>query len=365
MVAAIAAVGVMMLVAMRRRAAPDHIPWENTIGGCSVRRVADGFVVDPLVRPLPPRLEMNIQGQDRWRSGDPSFDDAILICGDERWLAARMNAEMRHQILQLNLACSAHISGGRLRARPRKIFGGSHQLENAMQLAVRVAGLLAETIDVPRGIAENTRDPIAGVRKQCLGILIRDHLPGSKLIASELLTDLDPDVRFIAARHVGARGSDVLWDLAKDRGVAERLRALALAEYVHFSMVAEAHARLGTLLLEPQTSLVKAAIARAVQTIGGPFEKQMLAMLEEDDRTQLEAIKALARIGTLESVEPLLQLAKRSRADDEVRAMARQTVATIQNAARGEGGRLSVVEGEGAGKLSVAEGGELSVKEDT
>jgi hypothetical protein len=63
-------------------------------------------------------------------------------------------------------------------------------------------------------------------------------------------------------------------------------------------------------------------------------------------------------------VDPLLRLAARSSAADDVRALARRTVATIQSAARGEGGRLSVVEEESEGKLSVAEAGALSVKDD-
>jgi hypothetical protein len=362
--AAIAAVGVMIALTMRARAVRDALPRVEVHDGCTVRLDVDlaGFTVEP-VRAFPPRLEMNFGLQDRWTSGDTTFDRRVRITAEERWLLARLSEEVRGAILELDRVCSCYISEGVLRGR---VFAGPVRMRAAIQRAVRVALLLSEPIDVVSATADNARrDGIARVRKHCLTMLIRDHAPVSKALAHEMLQDPDPEVRLIAAEHAGPKAVSVLWELACDPTLSHQLRASAVGKYVALEMFDEARAKLLTLASEHQPAPIRAAVARAARMIGGPFEPVLIGMLKSDDDVVLrEAVKALARIGTIASVEPLLLLAARSSAADDVRSWARRTVATIQSAQRGESGRLSVVEPSADGKLSVAEGGRLSMEDD-
>jgi hypothetical protein len=348
---------------VRRRGNIERI---HSAGGCTVRFDASrtAFTVEP-PQPFPPRFELGFGVFERWSSGDPEFDRAVAIGGDDRWLRARMNAELRRSVAELARGSAIMIPHGRLSVRVN-FFASDDRLRSTIELAVSVASAFAEPIDVPQSIAENAkRDPIAEVRRRCLDMLIRDHLPSSKQVAAEMLADVDPEVRLVAARTVGARAVSVLGALATDFTLSGKIRAQAIEAYVHHETFEEARSVMGALLEGPQPVPVKSALAKAVALIGGPFEPQMIAMLEYGDPVaQLEAIHALARIGTLAAVEPLLALAQRSGIHDEVRALARRTVGEIQFSSRGEGGRLSVVNAEGDGDLSFVGGGEVSLDED-
>jgi hypothetical protein len=366
--AALAGVAVALVVTMRRRSLRSHLAAIETLDGCTIRFDSDlaGFTVEP-PRPFPARLEMGFGVFERWASGDPEFDRTIAITGEDRWLTARMNEGVRLTILELarGSGSTVMIMNGLLRIRMH-VWARADRVQQMVQLAVLVARSITEEIDVPKEIADNAKhDSIARVRKRCLEIMIRDHLPASKQIAFEMLSDADPEVRLLAARHVGPRAVRVLWELASDFTLSGRVRAVAIAEYVHWETAPDARKGIEALCRGPQPEQVKAAIAKAVALIGGPFERQMIAMLEYGDPVaQLEATKALARIGTIQCVEPLLGLAQRSGAPLEVRALARRTVGQIQSAVRGEAGQLSVVQDEREGELSVAEGGEISLEDD-
>lgn len=348
----------------------DLRSYRGTIDGCEVtfsRDLLTARIRPP--RPLPANLTIQrkvLGAHASWASGDPLFDRAIAIEGEDRWLTARMGAEARAMLLEAAPSAGliafdgvVHVGVG--------LWTSAATMEAALMAGVRLTRLLSEDIDVPEETARNARsDPSPVIRRRCLLRLIRDNAPDSRDVAASLLEDPAPEVRVTAAKHVGARAVDALWELAREGAVPAGIRAEALAAYVQHETFEEARQGLSSLLSSPQPDPVQAAVADGIRQIGDQrFEPHLLAILSSGGPAgRVMAARALGEVGTLAAVETLAALANRRGEEDALRSAARAAATAIQRAGGGEGGRLSVVQVEGAGELSVPGGGEVSVEEE-
>jgi hypothetical protein len=338
--------------------------------GCSVRFAANRcrFAVLPS-RPFPPKLEIRPRGSHEvggFLTGDPQFDRTVFVKGDESWLAARLDRKVRGAILGLSSRGRLRVENGQLKIR-FNIVEGSAAADDALAPAIDLCLALSGEIDLVRARIENAKnDPFPDVRTTCLKTLLADGSSEAGALAIEMLQDPDPAVRLAAAASAGERGVAAIGAIANDASADAQVRAEAIARYANNVDADEARRLFGELCKGVQPPRVLAAIANSIGRIGGDFENELIEILEKGDRlAQVEATIALRRIGTIACVGPLLALADRTAAPEEIRALARRTVGKIQDAARGEAGRLSMVHGEGEGELSLAGTGGLSLGDES
>ena len=331
-----------------------------------------------------------------WREeielGDEEFDDAFLIEGPVRPVCARLDAEMRRQLVRASAACAAlEIGGGQLRVEvPEKV------LPRVLPLLLYISRQFAEPVDVERQIAKNARqDPKAGVRLVNLLLLIRERPgdPDTLRTLRSACSDASPEIRLRAALELGEEGHYVLLKLAeslsddascaqavshlgarlpfeKARRILSRSLSKGLFQTARACLEVLGHhkeAAVGVLervMTEEKGELAAAAALALGKTGEAAAEPPLLqALRSEDSDLQEAAVTALGRVGSAAAVEPLREAAEHFLFDLLLRQAARQAVAEIQSRLHGASpGQISLAEAE-AGQLSLAssEAGQLSL----
>lgn len=315
--------------------------------------------------------------------GDLHFDTIFLIEGPAPLVFALLHAETRRLLLQVSTTSPVEISSGVLLARM-----ADEKLSDLLPLLVAAGQRLAQSMDVPRRLAENAKgDPTPAVRLNNLLLLIREF-PGEPETVEALRAasaDPSPEIRLRAAKEMDAEGRDVLFELAEslvddsvsaeavsilDRELPfERARAIldqalrtrrlrtaqACLEAIGQSGDATAVGVLEKVMAQEEGELAAAA-ARILGATGSPAAEPWLiqALRREPAGLQVAAANALGRVGSVAAVPPLQEVAERSWLDLELRRATRQAIAEIQSRLPGASpGQLSLAGAE-AGQLSLA-----------
>lgn len=379
--------------------------FKQTVGGIS--HIATRFEVG---HPgLPPEIGI---GSERFRSelddvgppieiGDPDFDQVIKLRGDEGLLLARLDRHTRRAVEHLVDSDGAYVLDTFVACEDPEAIWSATRVVKRVRRMVDVATRLGDRRHTTHErIAMNAeRDPLPAVRLRNLLFLIVNapNSPATADVARDRLSDTSPDVRLAAADHLGVDGAGTMRKLFEDPAVADALRGQALARWsnridrnevvevvcslLHPSQGLLAFAALRVAermkLHEVSSALVSLAAEAdvdlaveatgALAAIGGPDAQQkLIALLEVDvDRIRRAAIKALARMGTLEAVEPLLGHTKGLFKNAELKMYAQQAVEAIQERAGAVGrGTLSVIEEDRGGLAIADEAGGLAITSD-
>jgi hypothetical protein len=343
--------------------------------GLSVRRDTVGRSLTRLV-----------SGQDE-DIGDAGFDGFVELAQLDEYVCAALSQHARELLVEL-LRGGGELRDGvlTLEEEAGMEHGGAwleQQIELFAQLGAELS-VLPSTLH--RRLAQNAvADPSAGVRLANLRYLAQPGL-GSPLslledTARALLTEPDVALRSLAARQLGAEGYPVLSTLAADRAQGTALRVEAL-EALGQADAPGLEPLLGELLSRPEepelliavltgvgtlslTSLrgavlrctdiahegVRAAATRALArlvdspAVQASTEQRLLQLLADtSDDVQRASAEALAAVGSVRAVEPLLGLT-RGLGRSALRQSARAAITQIQT-------RLGDVE---AGRLSLAD----------
>ncbi len=324
------------------------------------------------------------------RTGDRKFDDAVLVQGDPALVLAILDAANRRLVRRL-VEQGAVLDGGELR-----LSGAVRRraLPETIRTLARAARALRVTpAQIPdRLLTRVKRDPLPDVRQRAFELLLA-RFPDSPQTAAAIrsnLSDRDPRLRLQAARHGADEAAEAtLRALATDGAVERRLREETLDVYIDRlgsgraspllvellddpTLAADAAARLArTGRAEALPALcarvgqgeigARAEMAIAIGKLGDPrepsHEAALLPLLDEAP-LQVAAAEALARVGSPRALQALLPLTEGLLTGGDVKASARRAVDAIRSRrGEGEGGGLSVVEGDPAdrlGRLSVA-----------
>lgn len=326
---------------------------------------------------------LEFQAEREIEIGDGAFDATFFIEGPVRLVLALLDAEMRRLLLRLNAESRMEIFIGALRA---DISG--EKVPSVLPLLLEISQRLAESMDVPRRLAENAKgDPEAGVRLQNLLLLMRE-LPGEPATVEALraaCSDPSPEVRLRAAKELGAESRDVLLELTEslvdDTLGAEAVSALgrelpferanALLDHASRSgrlrtarACLEVLGQIGTSaavdlmvkVIEREEGDLATTAVEALGAIGNPSAEPslLLALGREPEDLRVAAANALGRAGSAAAVLPLKEVAERFWLDLKLRRATRQAIAEIQSRLEGASpGQLSLAEAE-AGRLSLA-----------
>jgi HEAT repeat protein len=269
------------------------------------------------------------------------------------------------------------------------------QLGDVLAEVLALARRLTPPDDVAQRLADNLkREPVAGVRRQCLTTLVREF-PDHPAIRDALLVareDPDAEVRLRAGIALGPEGRETLLGVAGGEGAEDQTTeraVVALGEHLTTGQAeailrnalrtrreataracllalgrrggAEAISTLAKVLAVEKPGLAGAAADALGDTADASAERSLIAGLgSPHSAVRVSAARALGRVGTVAAVLPLKEAEAR---DGELRAAARQAIGEIQARVKGAApGQLSLAGGE-AGQLSVAgaEAGDLSL----
>lgn len=322
--------------------------------------------------------------------GDGPFDDAVRVRGVESNVLAVLDQPTRDLLSQYIAFDKGHVKDGRIECERAGHERNETVLEERIRRMVEVAKALSiRDADVTARLAGNVEaDGVPTVRLRNLAYLTKFYRrsPECETAMSTALDDGAAEVRLHAAKAIGARGMPVLEALTTSPTVQPELRADALdhlssrlpredLETVVAKLIGGADEvlevralrlvakeSLGALApkvkerLDATNKKVVAAAARALGFVGSDDHEHRLVILLEhdDDDVKTAACAALANVGTINAVEPLLEHTKGIFKDGDLKRAARSAVESIQSRVQGgaDGGRLSVVQTAQEGALS-------------
>jgi hypothetical protein len=106
------------------------------------------------------------------RVGDPDFDRAVHISGDEVEALAVLDRDCRTRILELMKEREAVVEGGQITASVSRYVSDPNAIESTVHQMIRAAGSLALEGSVAERLAANAcSQDLAGVRLRNLAIL--------------------------------------------------------------------------------------------------------------------------------------------------------------------------------------------------
>jgi hypothetical protein len=328
-------------------------------------------------------------------SGDPFFDDAVVVSGPSLVVQASLDEQTRALLGALVAVLALRFDFGALKARlPEPWISGelaSQEMANALRRLLDAARRLRPPPDLSTVIAHNARhDCVAAVRERNL-VALATSFPGAPLTVETLhaaTSDASDAVRVRAAVLLGGEGRSTLMEVATREGAedgpaADAVRALGQwlplpqAESVLGGALRRRRSRTALACLEtlagthaPQAVAVlarvlavetgesAAAAAGALAETRVPAAETPLveALARDDALLRVTAAQALGQIGTAAAVLPLQEAEARS-ADAALRRASRLAVAAIQSRLHGASpGQLSLASGAAQeGKLSLAE----------
>jgi hypothetical protein len=310
------------------------------------------------------------------RTGDVAFDALFLLRSEEPALMAALDAGTRASLRELAREIDElRVRDGVLRARIVRALPDQAAVQRALSALLDFARLLAE--GVSRRPAMEARlfhnafyDPNAHVRSSNLLVLLKRCAgPVWQDAISTALSRDQPELRFLAARAAGGVAWRTMVALARDHSTPPEIRQKALA-YLSTAMVpAEVCVEVASSCLgRPDPALVAAAarlLGRAAPPGDSSAESTLLGLLERGHLdVRRAAVDALAAVGTVRAVEPLIKLIEErgSRLEEGVR----RSVRAIQARAIGaEAGSLSLsAVAEGGGLALAADAGAVSLMAD-
>jgi len=303
--------------------------------------------------------------------GDPRFDEAFLVSGDERKARAALDAGSRAFAQQL----LKDVAGLRLEDGTCEVRLAGY-VADAFTLGAQVSAVLSLAEGMFRGAAPTVRlyanafdDAVPRVRENNLRVLL--DCAGSSTRADAITRAMDheqPELRLLAARAEGSLAWPVMVELGQSRFLAPELRRLAI-EALPASTPREVRVSVALSAIgKPDTGLAAAA-ARLAGRSGTPgdrrVERGLISLLgRDDDSVRAAAIAALGRVGTARAVERLLPFTSGLLTSQTLKQRARAAVRAIQaRLVNGEAGALTLSEVEGGeGRLSLAaDSGALSL----
>lgn len=331
-------------------------------------------------------------------TGDPGFDQLTELPTMNAYVCAALSESLREQLMAI-VAEGARVSNGVVTWPFENVEEPDRQwlcmrIEHIARLAEQL-GVTRDTL-APRLAHNAVHDSEPAVRLQNLQFLLApDTRAPAELVnetARALLTDLNPSVRFHAARRLGAEGRPTLKALTTDEHAAIGLRAQALqalgesdapdiAEWVEPFLVSSTpeltraalvvvasrelnvHAEHVIALCGNADASLRAGAARTLSLLKSPRSELALLQLLSDEETDVKiaAAEALGAVGSIAAVEPLLPLGK-GFGRGQLRQAARGAVARIQSRlGDADAGRLSLAEDdELAGAVALADAEALS-----
>jgi hypothetical protein len=181
----------------------------------------------------------------------------------------------------------------------------SDPVDEAVPLLGQVARRLADPIDVVAELATNARrDPVSGVRVQCLRTLLREfpqHASVVNPLLREAAGDADAEVRLEAALALGPEGVAVLHALVADAAVEDDLAARAAESLGPRMDAGIARVTLRREMAAASARLRRAALARACTAalglLGDPRDETLLLSVVTGERDDALRPRGRARAG--------------------------------------------------------------------
>lgn len=378
--------------------------------------------------PLPHRIALFAAGGppparapagDPLRTYDPRFDAAFVTYGRAAGVFARLDADLRAALIDLDAKVELTVEADRLVAVTRRACPSGPELVRIIHRLVEVACALGAPPGplAPRLLANAAADPEPGVRYENLDLLLREHADTAEATRGlELAWNAsEPGIRYLAAIRRGDEGLPFLEQTAVDPASPVPLRVLVLRHLARHAPRARVLPLLHGLLdggggpalparpreagggraaprmiREPVIALLgrlaapeslpllirlawspseaqetRCVVAAALGNLGDPAaEPCLLAMLEDrDPEVAVAAITALGRVGTSASISAIHRAIQRHPRARGLTSAGRTALARIE-LRLGPGGRghLSMVEVPAqVGALSLPAGSSGSV----
>ncbi len=265
-------------------------------------------------------------GADDIQVGDAAFDAAMQVTGNPVQVAALLDSEARRvtsegsaTVVRENGSVYTEIQSG----SPDRV---QELLDWTLYVARVIRSPEVSTGERLERIA--TSDPNRKVRNKALRTLLkRVRGAPTQRMAAKTITSTDPSLRLLAARVL--KDVPVLAQLVSDQGA-------------------------------PATRTEALDSLRSMKALTADLQPVLISLLgQADDELRRAAIEALAAVGTVEAVEPLLPLARSGMLAGAQGRAAKAAVQMIQARLHGaEAGGLSLSQMPGEqGGLSVAEPG--------
>lgn len=322
--------------------------------------------------------------------GDDRFDTKINARGNEVACRAVLDANARAGALNaFSMLRKLRVEDGVALWRFDGPLYAVESLETALDRMIpAVSGFVLASADVERIAGHVATDPCPGVRLRCLELLVR-KFPNRTETAGAIragFSDTDREVQLVAASRLGEEGWAVILE-STDAGQPEPVRERAIREVgrqfpseravpilrraIRDPLVRIRIAAIETLAEHHPEDLVKVAIRRsaplevqeallaAASKVGAKAEPVLLALAERgDDAIRLQAIVALASVGTVAAIPRLREIGVGA-----LRNAIETTVAEIQARLEGaEPGQLMLAEPKLSGALALTAGeGALSM----
>ncbi|MCB9652575.1 MAG: HEAT repeat domain-containing protein [Deltaproteobacteria bacterium] len=298
------------------------------------------------------------------RTQDAGLDAHVHVRGSEPYIRALLNEEHRRRIYRLTAELGISIAGGRVVwtptdaawSRPEGLIYVAHTIRELTRLATT---LDVGDADIPRRLQHNAAaDPTPQVRLANLCTLIR-VFPTSLETAEAArigLLDSDPNIRFVAARHLPMDSRRVLREIATSVEYHPELRARSieiLATRFGAETIGKAQLLRMSFVKDPR---ILAAATRALGLlVDEESEVRLLELIaRRDTGLRLLAIKALGRSGTLRAVPSLLPYTRGLLLDAKTRKAAAQAISQIQKRCIDpDFGHISLVELGDHGQLTI------------
>ncbi|MCP4131053.1 MAG: HEAT repeat domain-containing protein [bacterium] len=322
-------------------------------------------------------------GIDDILSGDQTFDDALLITApDPCYIAALLNKTAREQIHKLAInTMNLEITPGSIRIN---IFENdlSHDLSNALSsyvaLMLSIGNSFTNGLTIKQRLLANiASETLPAVRLNNIQMLM-SHFSIDKDVNQTLdgcLNNNDIETRIEAARYLKDKGMEFLVKTLKtETSLSEDLKIKIITIFRENGYNKSVPA-LKTLFSQKREDgsvhrELQAEIIKAFSSFGDTKLNSFLLKLLEDNISNfsLSVITALGSCGTVESVETLYTLAKKS-SFPAVKNAAQNSIQQIQSRlGTAENGWLSIEElSETDGALSFSDSateGSLSITED-
>jgi hypothetical protein len=261
-------------------------------------------------------LQQAIEGDKE--TGDASFDRELFVDGTEALVLGALDADTR-VLLRRELAAGTRLESGVL-----KCERDGHSVKHEAILGVlRPLALLSRRLNLPdeelapRLAARFRSDPDPSIRVRCLAALLISYrdAPATKEASDGALASGEPGLALL---------------VFKSRGSVPGLRALLRGDGDAVTRAGAAEALTVRSALEPED------------------EPSLRALLAGDAGRTPAVVKALAVVGTRESVAPLRALG------GKLRRPAEDAIERIQSRLASEPGALSLKDGdEAAGRVSL------------
>lgn len=386
-----------LVVAMREAGLTveeDHGAWRarGTLDGVRVAVSLHPSVIVEARLGIPSgvRVTQRELTDDRVLTGDSAFDDNVQVQGPPSWAFAILDPGTRSTLRERMNRRGLRVENGVVVWSPLAPPDGA-TLAKAVREIVDVAKLLS--ID-PARVDEMLAANLRAETNEAVRVCIVDQLakcPRTPIVEAALegaLENLSARVRLAAARaSPGERAREALAALARDRGVDESVRILALQSFAGRSQKTETAVLAGEVLHRdtlplslaallasgdasiPQPALlgmadvlaaqIRLEVAKRLDASTPEGEKALLARLADDELgtwivvAALETLGRTARISAIESLQPLTEGLPFVNA--ERRAAAAAAIEAIQERAKGDAGALTLSESDDErGRVSVA-----------